>query len=149
MVLVQRAVLHAGDEPFPDPGLLAGKQPVGGLVPAVEVTDHADRIGIRRPDAERGPVRVVREMRAQLVEEMAVRALVEKVQVERTEQRTCDHGRVTTSRMPRNGMRTQSGRMFSSYLSSYSAFSKSIVLSWRSRSSAAWGTNDAVPAAAR
>ena len=54
-------------------------------------------------------------MRAQLVEEVAVRALVEEMQVERAEQGARDHeGGVTTSRIPRSGMRTQSGRMFSS-----------------------------------
>src|ERR1700737_953811 len=42
VVLVQRTVLDAGDEALPDPGLLAGIEPVGSLIPAVEVADHAD-----------------------------------------------------------------------------------------------------------
>src|SRR6267143_1754852 len=114
VVLVKRAVLDARDETFPDPRLLSWEEPVRRLVPTVEVSDHADRVRVRSPDGERRPIGLGGQMRAQLVEEMAVRAFVEQVQVERAEQRARDHAGVTTSRMPRSGMRTQSGRMFSS-----------------------------------
>src|ERR1700704_2025376 len=102
-VLVVTAVLDARNEPLPDPGLLPGEEAVGRLVPGVEVTDHADRVRVGRPDRERGPLRLGGEVRAQLVEQVAVRALVEEVQVERAEQGARNHAGVTTSRMPRRG----------------------------------------------
>src|SRR5438309_10974007 len=90
-------------------------------------------------------------MRAKLFEEVAVRALVEEVQVERAEQRAGDHAHtgVTRSRIPRRGMRTQSGRRFNSYRSSYNAFSSSMVVSCSSRSSWDWGIHEAFPAVLR
>src|SRR5438270_8430776 len=114
MVLVKRGVPNDLDEDFPDPRLCPSEESVRGLVPAVEVTYHADRVRVRSPNCKRRSIGLGGQVRAELVEEMAVRAFVEEVQVERAEQRTRDHAGVTTSRMPRSGMRTQSGRMFSS-----------------------------------
>ena len=51
-VFVTRAGSHAGKEYLPDAG--AGVQPhrVAAPVPGVEIADHADAPGIRRPDGE-------------------------------------------------------------------------------------------------
>src|SRR5712664_314664 len=80
--LVERTVFDTGNEALPYPGLLARIQTVRGLVPAVEIADHADRVCIGRPDGKERPFRVVRGVRAQLVVEVAVRAFVEQVEVE-------------------------------------------------------------------
>src|ERR1700704_7064820 len=91
------------------------------LVPEVEVADDAYRIGIGRPDGEKRPLRVVREVRAELFVKVAVSPLVEEMEVERREEGGSNylaHPVLIRSRMPRRGMRTQSGLLLSSYRSS-------------------------------
>src|ERR1700692_2035052 len=114
VVFVQRAVANARHEALPDPRLFARLQLVRVLVPEIEIADDADRVGVGRPDRESRPLRLLRQVRAHLLVEVAVGALVEKMQVERGEQRGRDHAGAMRSRMPRSGMRTQSGLVLSS-----------------------------------
>ena len=150
-VLVERAMTDGRDESFPDAGLLALVEPVRALVPAIEVADDADAFGVRRPYSEVGALGLRHRVRAELVEEVAVRALVEQVDVEGAQQRACRdaHAGATRSSRPRSGIATQSGRRFNSYRSSYSAFSSSIVLNCSSRSSFVCGSHDVLPAVER
>ena len=114
VVLVQRAVADTRHEALPDPRLLTRVERVGVLVPVIEVTDDANRVGVRRPHRKRSSLRVFRQVRAQLLVEMAVRPLVEEVKVEWSQQGGGDQAGAIRSRMPRSGIRTQSGRKLSS-----------------------------------
>ncbi len=53
-------------------------------VPSVEVADHADTIGVRRPHGEMhaGGRTQVDSMRAELLEDAVVRAFAEQMQIE-------------------------------------------------------------------
>ena len=85
--LVEAIGREAGPEQFPDPGGSEHPHRGVGAVPAVELTDQADALGIRRPHRERHPVdhavgggegpRVC----AQDLPQPFVAALVEQVQV--------------------------------------------------------------------
>ena len=105
-------MVGAADEAFPDARRLARLQRAGAWVPVVEVTDHAHLVGVRRPDGEERAV--LHQVRPQLFVQVAMRALVEEVEVERGKQRGADHPGATRSRIPRSGMRTQSGLLLSS-----------------------------------
>ena len=82
--LVFLAVGQIRDEDFPDAGRHEQPHRVHAAVPPVEVADHADAIGVRRPHgevhagrrADRDPVR------AELLEDAMVRAFAEQVQIE-------------------------------------------------------------------
>ena len=53
MILVQRALADAGDEPFPDArAVVTHGEMMAVLVPAVEIADHRDLCRVRRPDRE-------------------------------------------------------------------------------------------------
>src|SRR5437870_553977 len=54
-VLVQRALTDARDETFPDARRAARVKWRGFWIPLVEFADHADGVGIWRPDRERHP----------------------------------------------------------------------------------------------
>ncbi len=84
------------------PEWLARRHGMGVGVPAVEVADDGDALGVRGPDGEIGAGFAVDgdEMRAKLVVETVVAALVEEVEVHVGEQRgTFEsqwwHGRVS------------------------------------------------------
>src|SRR5207249_1183354 len=85
LVLVSLAGLRALDEPLPDAGVAERAQRMRGCVPAVEVADDADRLGVRRPDRERDPALddVCAELRVQLL----VPAGARQVEIELTETR--------------------------------------------------------------
>ena len=83
--LVARAVADAGHHALPDPGRLARRQAVAPAVPAVPVADHAHRARVGRPHREVGPA--VDDVRAELVVQPVVRALVEQEQIVGGEQR--------------------------------------------------------------
>ena len=83
VVLVQRAFADAGNKPFPDTRTAARQQRMRLRVPAVEIADHGNRAGVRRPNSEVGarlpPDRG--DVRAQLVVNPVVRAFVEEMEV--------------------------------------------------------------------
>src|SRR5260370_33418121 len=108
------ATPDAADEPPPLPGLLRGHELVLVPVPAVEIADHAHPVRVGCPDRERRALGILGQVRAQLLVQVAVRTFVEKVEIERGEQRGRDHAGWTTSRIPRSGILTQSGRLLSS-----------------------------------
>ena len=105
------------------------------------MTRHA--LGVRRPDGEVRAAAAVdrRRVRAELVVQAQVAALVEEVQVVVGEQASTSwHARIarspssppsrviaasSRSRMPRSGMRTQSGRLFELVAELVDAFSSS------------------------
>ena len=106
VVLVDRSLADAGDEALPDAGVAAGRHGVGVGVPAIEVADDGDALGVRRPDGEVGAGLAVNgdEMRAKLVVETVVAALVEEVEVHVGEERgTFEsqwwHGRVSCAQV--------------------------------------------------
>ena len=81
--LVERALVDAGDEAFPDAGRAARAEMMRLRIPSVEAADDRDRPRIRRPYAEDGAgLAVVRdEMGAHLFVDAVVAALVEEVEV--------------------------------------------------------------------
>ena len=82
--LVAAAGRQTGHEQLPDPGLHMVEHRVHAVVPAVEVADHADAVGVGRPHAKQhAPVAVdLHRMRAQPVVNLPVTALTEQIQVE-------------------------------------------------------------------
>ena len=52
LVLVDLALAEVGDEELPDPGRAAIAHRVAPAVPVIEVADHADPLGVGRPDGE-------------------------------------------------------------------------------------------------
>src|SRR5438445_29161 len=99
---------YARNKALPDARLLARHELVRVSVPAVEIADDAHPIGVGSPDGERRAVGVSRDVGAELFVEVAVRAVVEEVQVEWSQQRGHDQAGRTTCRIPRSGMRTKS-----------------------------------------
>ena len=79
----RRPASTPGDEALPDAGGAARGEPVGARVPAVEVADHRDVVGVGGPHGEGRPGRAVQrgEVAAELAVEVVVAALVEEVQV--------------------------------------------------------------------
>src|SRR5258706_8474459 len=104
----------ARNEALPDARLLAGHELVRVSVPAVEIADDAHPLGVGSPDGERRALRIFGDVGSELLVKVAVTALIEEVQVEWRQQRLLDHAGCTTSRIPRSGIRTQSGRLLSS-----------------------------------
>ena len=88
-VLVQLPGPDAGQKPFPDAGAPAARQRVRVLAPLGERTHDADALGVRRPDGEVRPGLAVHlaRMRAELLVQAVVRALVEEMQVVVSEER--------------------------------------------------------------
>ena len=84
LVLVEHALAETGDEDLPDPDPGAAAHRVAPAVPAVEVADHRDPGGIRRPDREMhaGHAGMLDRMRAQPLPQAPVRALADQVVVE-------------------------------------------------------------------
>ncbi len=86
--LVVGAGGQAGDEELPHACAAHVAHRVGDAVPAVEVADHANRLGVRSPHREGGAggrtehTDVVAEMRAEDVPQAFVPALADEVQVE-------------------------------------------------------------------
>ena len=89
LVLVQFALAEARDEQFPDAGWIASSHRVTAPVPAVEIADHRDAHGVRRPDCEAHALHafVTGQLRAQAGGQLAVVAFGEQVEVEFAEQR--------------------------------------------------------------
>src|SRR5205823_1228644 len=89
VILVLRPLADARDEAIPDPRALARGERMGVLVPAVEVADDVDALGVRRPDrVERAGDAVHRAgVRSELLVETVVRAFVEEVEVVLREER--------------------------------------------------------------
>ena len=83
VVLVQRAFADSGNKAFPYTGACARLEGMRLGVPAIEVADHGNRAGIGRPNSEVGArLSFDRgDMRAQLVVNPVVRALVKEMQV--------------------------------------------------------------------
>ena len=75
------AFVRPFDTPRPDPGGCDGLERSGSRIPAVEVADHGNALGVRSPDGERRPVGA--DMGTQLRREPAVRALREEVEIVR------------------------------------------------------------------
>ena len=83
--LVHVARRGLGDCPLPDARRTTNLERIGAGVPRVEIADHADPCGVRRPDRKRGaPTRA--KMGAHLAPEASVAALVEEMQVYLAEQ---------------------------------------------------------------
>ena len=82
--LVSFAVGQFGDEELPDAGRNQPTHRMRSSVPAVEIADDADAVGVRRPHREMHADRRARvhAMRAQLLVGAIVRALGEEVQIE-------------------------------------------------------------------
>ncbi len=84
LVLVVRAFLHPRDENFPDaaPEQLAHR--VDAAIPEIEIADHADAAGIRRPDREINSALAadLAQMRAKLVVKLLVISLREQVAID-------------------------------------------------------------------
>ena len=89
LVLVGAASGYVGYEDFPDAGVAPQPHDVPAAVPVVEVADHRDATGVRRPDGEvdAADALVLDDVGAHLVEKPAVRALGDVVVVHRTEHR--------------------------------------------------------------
>jgi hypothetical protein len=82
--LVLLAVGQIRDEDFPDPARHEHAHRVDTAVPPVEVADHADAIGVRRPHGEvdAGRRADLEAMRSELVERAVMRPFAEQVQIE-------------------------------------------------------------------
>ena len=89
LVLVVRAAADAGEEQLPDAGRAHRAHRVDAAVPEVEVADHRDRTGGRRPDAERGPADAVdlAHVRAETRPQLLMATLAEQVHVELADRR--------------------------------------------------------------
>ena len=82
-IFVHRADPYMWDEPAPDAGVAVGFEPIFARGPAVEVADHTDRTGTRRPHGKlhSGDAGTSREMRPELFIRPSVGPLSEQVQV--------------------------------------------------------------------
>ena len=82
--LVDLTLAEIGNEQLPDAGRSAVSHRMATTVPVVEVADHADALGVGRPDGEvDAPESLVRaEVSAQPLEVAQVRSLAQKVKVE-------------------------------------------------------------------
>ena len=82
--LVFLAVRQVGDEHFPHAARREQPHRMDSAVPAVEVADHADAVGVGRPHREVDAGRRADDdpVRAELVEHSLVRAFAEQVQIE-------------------------------------------------------------------
>ena len=93
VVPVEGAVLDAGDEQFPDAAAAHRPHRMAGAVPEVEVADHADTAGVRRPDGERraghraGQRVVAADMGAEHLPQLLVPAFADEVEVHVAERR--------------------------------------------------------------
>ncbi len=97
LVLVAGAGAHPGQEQLPDAGRAERAHGVQAAVPGVEVADHADRAGSRRPHGERGAgdrwmgwvggYLDLAHVRAELVVELLVPTLADQVLVELADRR--------------------------------------------------------------
>src|SRR5579864_1545102 len=83
VILVNRTLVDAGNETFPNARILTRVQRMGIFVPAVEVADDRDGAGIRGPDTEVSTgVPVDRsEMGAHLFIRPVVAALIEEIKI--------------------------------------------------------------------
>ncbi len=83
MVLVGAALLRPRDQSLPDPRASPGAEGMAFLVPPVEVAHHADALSVGGPHGKVRPLPRARphRMRAQLLIQAEVGALVEEVEV--------------------------------------------------------------------
>ena len=83
VVLVECAFADSGHKAFPDTGTGARSQRMRLRVPAIEVADHGNRAGVRRPHSKVGAwlARDGGHVRAQLVVNPVVRAFVKEMEV--------------------------------------------------------------------
>ena len=88
VVLVDRTLAQAGDEALPHPRMFPRSHGVGIGVPAIEVADHRDAFGIRRPYREVRTRLAVHgnEMRTQLLIQTVVASLIKEVKVQAGQQ---------------------------------------------------------------
>src|SRR5580704_863152 len=84
VVLVDRAMAEVGEKGFPHARTLARIHGMRVRVPAVEVADHRDAFRVGCPHSEVGaaPAVLLHYMRAELLVEARVFALVEQMQIE-------------------------------------------------------------------
>ena len=89
LVFIGAALAKAGNEDFPDAGVLPQPHRMAAAVPGIEIADHGDPLGIGRPDGEMHAAGafMVDEMRTQLVEQAQMRTLRHVIIVHRTEHR--------------------------------------------------------------
>ena len=83
VVLVHRALAQPGEEGLPDARAFPRRHGVRVGIPAVEVADHRDALGIGRPHREVGARLAVEfgQVRAKLLEEPVVLAFVEQMKI--------------------------------------------------------------------
>ena len=103
VVLVDRTLPQAGNEALPDAGMFPRSHRVRIRIPAIEVPDHRDALGIGRPHREVGAGFAVhgKDVRTQLLVQTVMASLVKEVKVHAGQQggtggfgsRWC-HGRV-------------------------------------------------------
>ncbi len=84
LVFVVGAMLDAGEEDLPHAGFDTLAHGMAAAVPLVEVADHADAHGVRRPHREGGAGDAVdgRQVRAEAIVEAAMAALRQQIDVE-------------------------------------------------------------------
>ena len=68
---------RCGNSRFPDARRAERMQRIDPAAPAIKVTDHGDKTGIRRPDAEHGSG--IRRMRPEQAVGLVIPAFVEKI----------------------------------------------------------------------
>ena len=83
LILVVRAFLHARDENFPDAASDQFPHRMDAAIPEIEIADHADASGIRRPNRKVSAAFApdLAQMRAKLIVKPLVISLGEKVQI--------------------------------------------------------------------
>ncbi len=81
LVLVPNAGSDAGNEQLPDARAAERAHRVRPAVPVVEVPDYAHPAGARRPDGERGPLKLRPHPRAEDAPQLLMPALADQVQV--------------------------------------------------------------------
>src|ERR1019366_6326893 len=84
VVLVDRSLAESADEALPHARVALGRHGIGVGVPAVEVAHHGEAFGVGSPHREVGALMAVDlgEVRAQLVIQAVVLALVKQVEIE-------------------------------------------------------------------
>ena len=89
VVLVVRALAHAGDEALPDARVAAAVHRMGTGIPPVEVANDRDQTCAGRPDAKKRSRQTVDDagVRSKLFVDAVVRAFIEQKQVVGIQQR--------------------------------------------------------------
>ena len=90
LIFVERSRGRPRYENLPDAGAVPQAHLVTAAIPAIEVTDHRDAPGIRRPDCEAHTRHAVDDhrVRAEALREIAMPAFSKQIDIELTEQRS-------------------------------------------------------------